>query len=258
MFRLFQNPKTIPEVDLNNKLSLVVGLSNLIINDKSINILHQKLKQYEKNQKYIRLMPLPIDKYKGNNIISTIRNIINDIDENYVKLIEDDCIELDDYNIIITPLYTNFNAHGLPSKYKYLIKKIHPDFSNIYYMQKNLQIDLLTPDNVLSDFNYSFNWIKNNLKTDRKNIIYTIWSPVKITDENDILSAYYSNSLDMFIKEHPEICMWVSSNSLNYSDFNIGSTNIYNLPRNKEFIYDYDKTTNGLYYIKKIKRRNKN
>lgn len=260
MFRLFQNPQNIPFPDINNKITLIVGLNN-IAHNPNISEIKSIIRSYIDNKLILLLMPTPKDKYIQNkNTIHNIRKLLDSVcstsEEEYVKLIEDFNIEINDYNIIITPLYTNFNSKGLPAKYKYQIKKLHPDFSNIEYMQQNLEVSMINPDNIISEFNISYKYIINHLKSDKKNIIFTIWSPVEVQEENDVLSVYSSNSLKEFIKNHQEIESWISINNPSYSDFKIGDTSIYCLERDKETIYDYDVEGKILYYISEIKTRN--
>ena len=98
---------------------------------------------------------------------------------------------------------------------------------------------------------------KRNMSNEKKNIVFTIWSPLEVKDENETLAAYYSNSMKEFIKERPEIELWVSINHPSYSDFKLNDTLIYNLPRDKEYRYDYDSKAKVLYYINEIKRTEK-
>lgn len=260
MFRLYKDSNKLPIVDKNIKITILVGISNFLSHTKVMweKQIKEFIKEYSDNKCYLLFMPSMKDKYEENiNSIHTMRELLSNLENQYVQLIEDTFIDIDDYRFIVTPLYTNFNSFGLTAKHKMLIKKLHPDFQKSLYLQKNLELDKLTPDNVIVDFKYSLDFLTNNISKDKKNLVLTIWSPLEVKDENETLAAYYSNSMKEFIKERPEIELWVSINHPSYSDFKLNNTLIYNLPRDKEYRYDYDSKAKVLYYINEIKRTEK-
>lgn len=270
MFRIFQSPLHIPTVH-DSELTIVVGLYHIA--DTFAMWDYKKVcQEYIDQKKHLVFMPLMTDKYVGQDSIRTLREFVDSFESEYIQLIEDFNVKVNDYNFIITPLYTNFNAYGMASRNKFLIKKIHKDFLNSVQMQQNFEMAPLTPDNILNAFNYSYKYIINNLDVDMKNIIFSIWCPLEVQDtlENtdlidrdiipmddktiiDVLSSYSSNCMREFILEHPEIAMWISVNNPSYQDFMVGKTAIYNLPRKKSYRYDYDDSEKMLFYIKELK-----
>lgn len=260
MFRLYKDSKTLPLVDKNIRITILVGISNFLSHTKVMweKQIKEFIKEYSDNKCYLLFMPSMEDKYEENiNSIHNMRELLDGLEDQYVQLIEDTFVDIDDYRFIVTPLYTNFNSYGCAAKHKMLIKKLHPDFQKALYFQKNMELDKITPDNIIVDFKYSFDFLTNNICKDKKNLILTIWSPLEVQEENETLSAYSSNSMKEFIKERPEIELWVSMNHPKYSDYTLGNTLIYNLPRDKEYRYDYDTQTKVLFYINEIKRTNK-
>ena len=158
-----------------------------------------------------------------------------------VSFLNNDCKIADDVVFAGATLWTDYALFGTGSAelYKYYATRCMNDF-RYGYIEKEGEIEYLTPDYCEASFIRSIQFIKNVCEKypDKTVVVITHHAPSAQSLVNKgieyEISPSYASDLENFILSHPNIKLWCHGHIHSFSDYRIGNCRVVCNPRGYE------------------------
>jgi len=158
-----------------------------------------------------------------------------------VSFLNDDLKITDDIVFVGATLWTDYGLYGAASAelYKYYATRCMNDF-RYGYIEKEGEVEYLTPDYCEAAFRKSVQFIKNVCEKyqDKTVVVVTHHAPSERSlDEDRIgyeLSPAYASNLENFILDHSNIKLWCHGHIHSFRDYQIGNCRVVCNPRGYE------------------------